>query len=213
MRPRGVREIQCAKRLKGKAKHHVELLPTLAQRKPRRAWSGISIRTANPSSNRGSQETMLIVRRATEADLGAIVQSWGELMDFHGRLDPFFRVSNGATEAYRAFARQNLRKRQTLLLVAEVNGIVVGHALGEAVKYPPIYPRSRYAEIIEIAVTPSYRRQGIGSRLLQALTEHFRSEGICHFEAGVVTANSLARRFWEKAGFRGVMTRYHREET
>lgn len=60
-------------------------------------------------------------------------------------------------------------------MVAEVDGQVAGFIFGRLTDSP--YGRADTASLELIGVDPAYRRQGIGTRLVQAFTEHCREEG------------------------------------
>ena len=97
---------------------------------------------------------MLTIRKATEADAEAIVRSWAEMMAVQAQFDSFFEMNPDAAQIYAGFTGQNIGKPGTLVLVADLDGGVVGYALAECADYPPVYPRTRYAHIIEVGVTP-----------------------------------------------------------
>lgn len=81
-------------------------------------------------------------------------------------------------------------------LVAEVNGEVVGYAVGALMK--------RRGHVLSLAVHPSHRRKGVGSRLMEALEEVFKSKEAREVELEVREDNVEARMFYEKLGYRSV---------
>lgn len=155
----------------------------------------------------------VILREAQESDLEDIIRLWHELMDVHARQDAYFCTAESAIDAYRQFTRLNIRNANSLILVAEIDGMVVGEILAKVYEYPPIYPRMSYIEILEIAVTQTYRRRGVGAKLVAAVLKHCREKGFHYFECSVSSANASGQCFWQKMGFREVMRRYYREES
>ena len=56
--------------------------------------------------------------------------------------------------------------------------------------------------IISIAVDPSYRRKGIGRRLMEEVIEFYKRRGISVIYLECRVSNKVAQRFYEKLGFR-----------
>ncbi len=70
-------------------------------------------------------------------------------------------------------------------------------------------------DILNIAVHPDYRRQGIGKAILDELLERGKRMGVKAFTLEVRESNQNARRLYEKKGFRFVGVRkgyYHGED-
>ena len=63
----------------------------------------------------------------------------------------------------------------------------------------------RRAYVSRLIVRPEYRRQGIGGRLVDYLTEKAREEGFTELSLGVDDANESARRLYWKKGFTHVL--------
>lgn len=74
------------------------------------------------------------------------------------------------------------------LFVAEVDGQAVGSLMGHRLRTP--YAKQPHLLLYEIDVTPSWRRRGIGRRLVEAFLEEARAVGACG--AWVVTNRSNA---------------------
>jgi ribosomal-protein-alanine N-acetyltransferase len=70
-------------------------------------------------------------------------------------------------------------------------------------------------EILNLAVEPGLRRQGLGQLLLDALLATFRSEGVATVHLEVRESNAAAMHLYERAGFRPVSVRrgYYRNPT
>ena len=83
------------------------------------------------------------------------------------------------------------------MVVALLGGLVVGMA--SAVHY--IHPdKPPELWVNEVGVAPSYRRQGIGKKLLQALFDHGRVLGCSEAWLGTEEANIAARRLYAAVG-------------
>lgn len=93
----------------------------------------------------------------------------------------------------RAALEQTLLRKETIYLVAEEDGRIVGHCgvtdiVGDG-------------EITNVAVHPDYRRRGIGRELLAALLAEGEKAGITAFTLEVRAGNRAAVHLYEKAGF------------
>jgi ribosomal protein S18 acetylase RimI-like enzyme len=122
--------------------------------------------------------------------------------------------------------RERLRDRADLpshyqrWIVAECDGVVAGGFAGYVVPdpydpgnvsdlpdvYGPLLELEAVAAgswfLMAIAVYPEFRRQGLGSRLLEAATDAARQSGVGRASLTVSTANKIACRLYERHGFR-----------
>lgn len=57
------------------------------------------------------------------------------------------------------------------------------------------------AEIVNVAVSPRFRRQGIGRTLIAALIEKYKAKGVGRFDLEVRESNIAARSLYESLGF------------
>lgn len=146
-------------------------------------------------------QAQVVIRRATRRDVPAIVRLWEELMDFHRAKDPFFTRARNGSALFRRFVEDNIRSDAACVLVATVEGGVVGYCQGMLERHPPAIAEPEYGQILDFMVTAQYRRSGIGARMFEALREWFRSEGIRRIEVRHSTFNELAARFWPRMGF------------
>jgi ribosomal protein S18 acetylase RimI-like enzyme len=118
------------------------------------------------------------VREATEADLDGITELWSEMLEYHHQLGPLvWTVAPDGREKVRSWYREALGAEERLMLVADEAGEVVGFAhgmLGDGP--PPLVPR-RAANVTDLAVRSTHRRQGIGRALMEALADRLAERG------------------------------------
>ena len=145
--------------------------------------------------------TTIHLRRATKADLPAIIELWKEFMDFHKRRNPFFSRLPDAHEDFGRFMQGNLTKKDWLVLVAVDDQEAIGYGSATIMSYPPIYQDPRYGYIQDVAVTQAYRGQGVGQKLFEEMTAWFREQGISRLELEVAATNEVSQAFWQKMGF------------
>ena len=77
--------------------------------------------------------------------------------------------------------------------MAEDNGQIAGYIGSQSVLDG--------ADVMNLAVSPSYRRQGIGQALIKELVEHLRQRGIIALLLEVRVSNTPAIALYEKLGF------------
>ena len=80
-----------------------------------------------------------------------------------------------------------------LFLVAEENGQIIGTVIGGF--------DGRRGLIYHLAVTASFRGQGVGSRLMEAIESRLRAKGCIRCYLLVTTDNNEAMRYYEKRGW------------
>ncbi len=88
-------------------------------------------------------------------------------------------------------------------LVAEINGEIAGYIGSQSVLDG--------ADMMNLAVAPAYRKQGIGEKLVQALAEGLQQKGIIALLLEVRVSNTPAISLYEKLGFVqvGLRPRYY----
>jgi ribosomal protein S18 acetylase RimI-like enzyme len=88
---------------------------------------------------------------------------------------------------------KKLRRDPDLLLVAEIEGQVVGSVLGGF--------DGRRGMMYHLAVAPQHRQRGIASALVDELERRLRAKGCIRYYLLVTTDNEAAIRFYERRGW------------
>lgn len=129
------------------------------------------------------------IRSMTEADVDVIAGLEKELFS-----DAWSKTSLLETNA----------QKHALILVAEEE---------ELLGYAIIYYVMDEGEIARIAVSPKWRRQGVGRSLLDELCKIGRERGIHRILLDVREGNEGARRFYEEYGFvqDGIRRNYYQQ--
>ena len=94
--------------------------------------------------------------------------------------------------------------RLSYWLVAEVDGVVVGYVGSQTVLDA--------SDMMNLAVSPDYRRQGVGQALVNALVEHLQENKVIALLLEVRVSNAPAIALYESMGFEQVGRRpkyYH----
>jgi ribosomal protein S18 acetylase RimI-like enzyme len=154
-------------------------------------------------------------RRGSPADLPLLEPLWVSVHHHHAEVMPDLApyVDDRQTWAVRSrLYAELLAKPGTVLLLASADGAVIGYGLAHVSPASGTWVADtwqtgdRVGEIESLAVQPGYRGQGIGSRLLTALTAELATAGVRDLVLGVLPGNDAAIRLYQRHGFRPTWT-------
>jgi ribosomal protein S18 acetylase RimI-like enzyme len=154
-------------------------------------------------------------RRGSLADLPLLEPLWVSVHHHHAQVMPDLApyVDDRQTWAVRSqLYAELLAKPETVLLLASADGAVIGYGLAHVSPASGTWVADtwqtgdRIGEIESLAVQPGYRGQGIGSRLLTALTAELATAGVRDLVLGVLPGNDAAIRLYQRQGFRPTWT-------
>lgn len=151
----------------------------------------------------------VIIRRAAESDAVSIGELWEKLVAFHHQLDQQLPVAaEDGGSLYARFISDKLDSSHTHILVAEHNGRIVGFTVGVIVDMvPDMFHQTTGGYLTDIFIEDAYRGSGIGRRIVDQLTDWFRSRGVDYFEWYVAANNPAGQAFWRTLGGREIMVR------
>lgn len=142
----------------------------------------------------------MAIRRGRVEDVDAIVRLWREMWDFHAPYDPRFQATPAADVAMASWVEMHLEHERSVILVSEGRkSDLEGYLLGMILESFPGLPAQFYGRVSEIAV--HRRREGIGTRLLEAAHAWFRERGVPYVEVDVSVKNPVAGAFWRRRGY------------
>ena len=143
------------------------------------------------------------VRRATEADAESISALNTDVQALHAAAMPsrFKPPESGSFSAREVSAL--LAERENLLFLAHVDGEAAGYAYAEIIRRPEtsLTYSSEMLHVHHIGVGSSFRRQGVGSALLNAVRAAGLDKGITLLTLDVWSFNEAARAFFRRQGF------------
>jgi len=149
---------------------------------------------------------MLTIRPATASDQDALGRYGAALMRQHHASDPKRFIQVERPEAgYGRYLVSQLPDRDSLVLVAEQSGQVVGYV------YADIEPtswkdlRGPCGFVHDVYVDESARRHGVGRELVRAAVDWVRSRGMSQVVLWSKTGNDSAQRLFAELGFRSTM--------
>ncbi len=145
----------------------------------------------------------MIVPYDRRAHLPALRELVIELQDYERQLDP--RLPSGASIVDQYIPQMLQRCKQAIgqILIAEVDGEVAGFAtiLSRVSSGELEDGDIEYGLIADLVVAPSFRRQGLGQRLLEAGEDFARSKNVRWLRIGVLNRNQAAMDLYTAQGF------------
>lgn len=150
-------------------------------------------------------------RTARAKDVDTIAELWKDLMDFHQKRDRHFTRSPTGPSIFAEFVADQLEKPDSLVLVAEEGGAIVGYCLAVTETHSPVFAKPRHAEIIDLFVSETHRQCGIGEHLVHEVEHWFSQRGIDRIEARVAVRNEVSTQFWRKIGYQSYIETMFRE--
>jgi GNAT superfamily N-acetyltransferase len=149
------------------------------------------------------------IRRAVMADLEAVVVLLEDVDDLHRSALPWlFRRIDGSPLT--DFLEAYVSKHDHAMFLAVAPGGSFAGVLYMFLRQParaPIVKPALVAEIDALVVNGAFRRQHIGTRLVEAALDWARVSGAARTELGVFEFNEPARAFWASRGFQTLSRR------
>jgi ribosomal protein S18 acetylase RimI-like enzyme len=154
-----------------------------------------------------------VIRKAVAGDLAAVGRLGAALLCAHYEFDPqrFMQGGPDAEEGYAWFLGTQLDRPDSLVLVAEEGGEVVGYL------YAGIEPRNwkelrdEAGFIHDVLVHEGHRGAGIAQQMMDAAMAWFRERGMPRAILWTAARNAQAHRLFERLGFRSTMIEMTRE--
>lgn len=143
------------------------------------------------------------VRRARPEDIPRLIELADEVQEFHQRPPMWRRPVSGISEMVARDAQRSSEGSLHLLVVAEMSDGGLAGLMKATLD-------NRFADAIMIGlagVTQRFRSTGVGTALLDAVTDWSASLGYARCGAGWTSANPISDRFWRS---RGLVPEYYR---
>jgi len=152
---------------------------------------------------------MVEFRKASEKDLQSLVELNTRLKRLNEEFDPLLRVRTDIAEKSMEYFSEALRSPNSLVVVAEDAGKVVGFIKAD-IRERIFYEPRMEGNIVEFYLLPEYRRKGVGATLLDYTIKLLKEKAEI-ITAEFPTLNEIAVEFYTKLGFRGITSVYARE--
>ena len=156
---------------------------------------------------------MLTIRRAEPRDASALGALGAMLMRTHYAFDPqrFLAAGDHAERGYASFLRSQLEDDDTVVLVAERDGRIVGYVYAglEPMSWKEL--RGPAGFIHDVMVEDDEQSAGAGSALIDAAIAWLRDRGAPRVMLWTAERNDGAQRLFLRLGFRRTMIEMTRE--
>ena len=154
----------------------------------------------------------ITIRPATRGDIPALGRLAALLVRTHHEFDPqrFIAPTPRTESGYGSFLGSQM-KGDTFVLVAELEGAVVGYTYAGIEEHDWMALRGPAGVLHDIVVDPGHRGHGIGRGLLEATVAELESRGAPRVVLSTAARNEGAQRLFEAAGFRRTMIEMTRE--
>jgi RimJ/RimL family protein N-acetyltransferase len=124
------------------------------------------------------------------------------LLDFHSRIDRYYRPGDSETERkFKKYLMKNIGKRNFKVLLILEKTKPIGYFIGK-IETPPYYISVQKIGKIEAAfLLPEYRRKRIGEKAFRKLVKWFKKNKVHCIEVNVDARNKIGVNAWKKYGF------------
>lgn len=146
----------------------------------------------------------LLIRPAEARDRNALAEQFLGLNRYENAITGDRRTDLEGADASLASALERVAGGEGVALVAELDGIVVGH-LFLVFKQDEPYVREElrpYAYVIELFVRDEARQAGIGTALMREAERLTRERGFSRLMVGVLAGNIRTEQLYARLGFR-----------
>jgi ribosomal protein S18 acetylase RimI-like enzyme len=160
-----------------------------------------------------SDHAAVVIRAATTADLPALGRLAVLLVRVHHDFDHarFMAPTDHTEHGYRSYLGTQLSERGTTMLVATVEGAVIGYAWGSLDGIDYMSLRGPAGVLHDLVIDDAYRRRGLGSLLLEAAITALEAAGARQFVLSTAARNTNAQRLFVRHGFRPTMMEMTRD--
>jgi len=144
------------------------------------------------------------IRNAVDADLDALIRLNAQVQKLHAQVYPADFKSLTDEGEVRDFLVSAMRQTGHTILLAQVDGAVVGYAwfeIQDRPQTPFTWPRKR-AFLHQICVDFGHRRLGVGSALITRVEDQALAAGIGEFALDMWSVNDTAQAFFKSCGLK-----------
>jgi ribosomal protein S18 acetylase RimI-like enzyme len=139
---------------------------------------------------------------------------WLALREYHGSVTPDWGALRPEAESWerRRTVYADILEEGGVLFMADQDSELVGFALCEQEQggSPTWEWPEEFLSIVDLVVLPANRGQGLGDALLDAVEAEARERGVAALDVNAAAPNELARRFYERHGYRLDLVTYRK---
>lgn len=142
------------------------------------------------------------IRKLGENDVDGLCKLWAEFARVREGLTHSKILNDDAADYFFAYATGLLQRKDTLTLVADEEGTLVGYLIANKQRRPPIYRHTKVAYLSDAFVTDSSRGQGILKQFMDELQKWCKAEGITAIDVQLFENNKEAQTIYRNLGFK-----------
>lgn len=142
------------------------------------------------------------IRKAKLTDVDEITELNIELMQYHKKYDSYYIIVKNARALVKKHTKLKIKSRNALVLVAEVDGKIIGYLKAEIKKHNPIYTNNVIGNLGDEFVITKYRRYGIGKELTKEFLKWLKLKKVKEVIVTVDSRNKISINAWKKFGFK-----------
>ena len=148
----------------------------------------------------------LAIRRAASSDVERIVELRLLSQEHAERSNPLvWRMTEEGKKLLKQKVEDDLADNDIHVLLAEVDGEIIGYVQGEVTRRSDHMPRT-VGQVSLMYVVKQFRRNGVGRRLVKELCKFFNSNKAEDLTVRYIIGNKEAEGFWRKLGFESIIT-------
>lgn len=142
-----------------------------------------------------------IIRKAKQEDIPQVIKLFRGIVQYHHDLDPVYLPGSKLPRDSAKRITKLIRKRNAVLIIAEVNRRIVGYFIAE-IKKSRMRVNNKIGWISDGFVEKKFRRKDLGKDLFAFTKKWFLRKGFKRIELMVDTRNTLGIKAWQKYGFK-----------
>lgn len=142
---------------------------------------------------------MVNIRQAEKDEVQKLQDLNDEVFVDNHKYDPDLKMDWAQSLVGKNYFTELLNSPEAICLIAEENNTPVGYIAAAPKELS--YRLSKYIEIENMGVSPSYRSKGIGSQLIEKVLELAKKKGFQKVYVNTYSDNIKAIDFYEKSGF------------
>ena len=152
------------------------------------------------------------IRSATAADIESAANLGAQIVRLHHATNSnrFFMLDE-VEQGYAWWLGKEIDRPEAVVLVAELNGNIVGYAYGAIEERDWSILVDRHGAFHDLCVAESVRRQGVGRALALAMIERLEALGAPRILLRAMVQNESAQRLATELGFASTMVEMTRE--
>jgi ribosomal protein S18 acetylase RimI-like enzyme len=145
---------------------------------------------------------MLKIRPFRRSDLEQLTSFWKELLSDSTAAISSVLITDENVSRWQRYVMKIHEEDENQFFVAEFDGRLVGYILFLKQSEYPLTTSASWASINELYVDLSYRRKGIGIKLMEQALKYLKTKGITYVRINVNVGNQAAINLYRKFGFK-----------